>query len=183
MSAHDTGRQTAMMKPTELAYWLNIAPATVRLWAGGEFGRYLSPTGAGGEGRPRLFTERDARIMAFINDMKLRARRREEIHITLQLCEANNWEDLPEMPPAPVGVKTDRLYPEEAVKQITIAQQSSSSAQLAGFITRIDELKAELEHERADKEKLMREIADLRQQMGAIEAELRLWQSGRLKPE
>lgn len=172
-----------MMKPTELAHWLDISPGTIRLWAGGEFARYLSPSGAGGDGRARLFSEQDARVMALINDMKTHGRRRDEIHTELQRLESENWRDLPEMPPAPAGVKTERLYPEEAVKQITIAQQSSANAQLAALQTRVDELKAELEAERGDKEKLLRELAELRQQIGERDAELKLWRAGRIKPE
>jgi DNA-binding transcriptional MerR regulator len=176
-----------MMKPNELAQWLNIATATIRLWAGGEYGRYLSPTGAGGDGRARLFSEQDARIMALINDMKMRGSRREEIHTELQRLQAEDWRDLPEMPTAPIGVKTERLYPEEAVKQITIAQQSSASAQIAALQTRIDELKQELAAERerhesaltAEREKserLLRELAE-------AQTELRLWREGWRKPE
>ena len=180
-----------MIKPTDLAKWLDIAPATIRLWAGGEFARYLSPSGAGGDGRSRIFSEQDARVLALINDMKTRGRRRGEIHAELQRLEADGWQSLPEMPPAPVGVKADRLYPEEAVKQITIAQQSSASAQIAALQDRIDELKDELAAERerrdkelaAERERRDAEVRELTRKLAEAETELRLWREGWRKPE
>src|SRR5215207_369302 len=107
-----------MMKPTELARWLGISPATIRLWAGGEFARYLSPTGAGGDGRWRVFSEQDARIMALVNTMKQQGIQRAELHAELQRLESEGWRSLPEMPPAPAGVDSERLIPERAVKQV-----------------------------------------------------------------
>ena len=168
------------IKPHELARWLGVSPTTIRMWASLEFGRYLSPSGAGGEGRWRVFSEHDARILAYVQMLKQQGLRVEEIHAALARMQADGWQGLPDMPPAPVGVEPERLIPEKAAEKIILSQQSAAGNHIAVLQSQIAELKSELV---AERERRDSEVKELTRKLAEAETELRLWREGWRKPE
>lgn len=171
------------MKTHEIAAHLGIATSTIRTWSNGEFKQYLSPTGQGGEGQYRNFTETDSRILAYVNVMKQQSRPRDEIHMALKRMQGEDWIDLPPMPPAPPGVSPLRMVPESTAETALVTQRSALLREIAIKDERIEQLESE--------------VADLRKQLEAndadhetlliraieAETELKLWRSGRIKPE
>jgi DNA-binding transcriptional MerR regulator len=165
------------MKTKELADWLGVSPATIRLWAtDGEYGRYLTPSGAGGDGRTRHFDDIDARVVAYVSALKARGRTRREIYGELEVLKADNWLALPPMPAAPPGMGAVHMVPESTAQGIIITERAKNSEQIRLLQDRIDELREELADERTEKEKLMRELAE-------AQTELRLWREGWRKPK
>jgi DNA-binding transcriptional MerR regulator len=176
------------MRTKELADWLGLATATIRLWAKDEeFGRYLSPGGAGGDGRRRAFNDIDARVMAHIARLKAQGFDRDELYVALDQLKNGDWEEVPPMPPAPPGMKPILMVPQSTAETAVTSQRQALLKEIVFLQERIEELKSELVEEKergiADRERLLREIGDVRSKLADSEAELRLWRSGRLKPE
>lgn len=169
------------MKPHEVARKINIGVSTVRAWSS-QFSYYLSPSAQGGDGRYRVFVDHDVRVLAFINNMKQRGASVEDITHALDRLKAEDWRDLPMLSGAlPV---VDDLPAESTA--ITAAEQVARQMVLRENVdlrTRIDELQQRLDDKEANQEKLLRELADLRERIGANEIELKLWREGRLKPD
>src|SRR5579871_3148684 len=103
------------MKPEELAKRLNITSAAVRKWAGKDYVEFLSPAAQGLNGARRSFNDNDARIIAWIVQLKNENTPAADIRGILQHSQANNWLDLPELP----GRLEDdvALVPREAVEE------------------------------------------------------------------
>jgi DNA-binding transcriptional MerR regulator len=160
------------MKPAEAAALLGISASTIRSWTTGEFKPYFSPTAQGGSGRFRNLTELDVQILAYINLLKQESTPADEIHATLHRLQADDWSDLP--PIVEVGARTDRV-PVVAESALT-NERRAFLREIAILEHLIEKLEAQLGSERADKEKLIRELVE-------AQTELKLWQSGRLKPE
>lgn len=77
------------MKPSEVAKQLGVKPVTIRSWSD-VFGDYLSPTGAGGDGAHRDFSDDDLRVLYFIKREKDVGRQAEQIKTTLTAMQEND---------------------------------------------------------------------------------------------
>ena len=182
------------MKPSDVAALLGIATSTIRTWTMGEFKQYLSPTGQGGDGKYRNFTERDARIIALINELKRENTPLDDIHGTLKRLQTEDWIDLPPMPPAPPGISPIRMVPELTAETAISTQRHALLREISILQERVEGLEEQLRREKErreeellkaqeGREELLREIADLQRRLGESDVELKLYRSGRLKPD
>lgn len=176
------------MKTKELADWLGVSAPSIRLWATeNEFARYLSPTGAGGEGKTRAFSDEDARILAYIGHLKRQGLSREELYLALDRMEQDDWEDLPPMPPPPASMRSLRMIPEMAADTALSSQKSSLMREISILQDRVETLQETLSNERSQSsekhEALLREIADLRAKLERANTIIELYDEGRLKPK
>lgn len=176
------------MKTKELADWLGVSAASIRLWAtDDEFARYLSPTGAGGEGKTRAFSDEDAQIIAYIALLKRQGLNRDEIFLTLDQMQQDDWLNLPPMPPAPSSMRSLRMIPEMAADTALSSQKTSMLREIAILEDRVEDLEERLSDERSKssekQEALLREIADLRAKLERSNTIIELYEEGRLKPK
>lgn len=158
------------MKSGELAAWLGIAPVTVRLWTK-EYGQFLSPSAIGG-GKTRVFNEQDSRIMAYIAAMKAEGQGRENITATLSSLQADNWRNLPEMPPAPPGVEPISVIPREAAESRIELTRQRLMREVAMLQDTIETLENQLADERQDKARLQSELTEARELLGELRGRL-----------
>lgn len=178
----------------QLADWLSVSEVTIRQWTTGEWGEYLSATAQGGDGRRRYFTEQDARIVAYIWQLKEQGEPKATIHTTLQRMRDENWMNLPDMPPAPPSVGPISMIPREAADSAITQQRAALMREIAMLSERVEQLEDVLDAERQgreedrkrhleevrkqqeamveEREKYMREIADLNRLIGRLEGRL-----------
>jgi DNA-binding transcriptional MerR regulator len=171
------------MKPGEVAVLLGIGRSTVTTWTMGEFKNYLTPSAQGGSGRPRNLTEQDVRILHFINEAKRNNVSSDELHLQLRQMQRDSWQDLPPFPEAPVGMANVPVIPTAAAEASLSAERRSLLREIAMLQSQIEKADIVISHERERNEELLREIAALRQDLGEVQAELRLYRAGRLRPE
>jgi DNA-binding transcriptional MerR regulator len=147
------------MKPEELARRLDVTSAALRKWAGRDYAEFLSPSAQGLNGARRAFSDQDARIIAWIVQLKNDNIPAKEIIQILRNAQANEWRDLPELP----NTAEDQiaLMPREAVEERLQAMKEKFELQLQAAIKERDELQARLSRVEA-------ENSDLRQQLRAI---------------
>jgi DNA-binding transcriptional MerR regulator len=169
------------MKPSEVARILEIAPTTVRAWST-EFSDMLSAGGAGGDGRFRDFTDDDLRILYFIQQEKRSSVPAAEIHESLRQMQARDFVGLPYVPERP-SVARVPMIPAAAAESALDAERRALLREVAFLNEHIDKLEQQLVAERADKEKLLRELGDMHGQLSEARTELKLFRSGRLKPD
>lgn len=148
------------MKPTQLATLLNISPATLRLWSSGDFGKFLSPSAQGANGARRSYSDSDARIVAWIADLKAQNMLTADILGILHKAQADDWRDLPPLR----GIVSDQpipVVPREAVEERVHGLQQRYEL----VVRERDQLKADLErqqHESADTlDQLQQRVIDL----------------------
>jgi DNA-binding transcriptional MerR regulator len=165
------------MKPSDVATIINVSPVTVRAWST-EFAQWMSPTGAGGDGRHRDFTDTDIKVLFYIKTQKASGRNPDEIAAALTSMQgAGEFNNLPlpnenyhaEMPVLPAAVvdETRRaLMRENAMLQ-----------------ERINQLESKLEAQQADRERLLRELGDIRADLKVAETLLDLYKTSKLKPD
>ena len=138
------------MKTKELADWIGVSAPSIRLWATeDEFARYLSPTGAGGEGKTRAFSDEDARILAYIGHLKRQGLSREELYLALDRMQQDDWEDLPQMPPAPASMRSLRMIPEMAADTALSSQKSALMREISILQDQVETLQETLSKERS----------------------------------
>jgi len=154
------------LKTKELADWLGLAPGTIRTWTGGEFKRYLSPTGQGGGGRIRNFTDIDCRVIAFTATLIDNGTPRGEIHISLNRMQADDWADLPPMPAAPPSMGPIRMISQDAAETAITSQRSSSQREISILDERLDKVTEDLESERTRRADLEVELRRVIQELG-----------------
>jgi DNA-binding transcriptional MerR regulator len=176
------------MKTKELADWLGLSPATIRLWSlENEYGGYLSPASMGGDGRMRYFTDIDSRILAHVASLKMQGFTRDEINAALQQLQKTDWADLPPMPGAPPNHGPVRMVPQSTAETAVSAQRTSFAREITILRERVEDLEHELMAQRdrseAKQEALLRELADMKMQLAEAQVELRLYRQGRLKPD
>jgi DNA-binding transcriptional MerR regulator len=165
------------MGPSEVAGMIGVSPVTIRAWSD-QFARFLSPTGAGGDGRHRAFTETDVRVLYFVRQAKASGQKSNDIFATLTRLETTD--DLISLPMPDESPRADM-----PVMAIATADERTKALlrEIVMKDERIAELVAERHAERDDRERLLREIADLQREIGSLSTELRLYQEGRLKPK
>lgn len=153
------------MRASQICASLDIADSTLRKYAV-EYADYLSPSGAGGNGRHRDYTDHDVRVLKLVNDMKRSNQSEANIEITLASLQSGDWERLPAL-----DESTAAIIPSPA-SMVAINQDR---AVMQKEIDMLREQIADMKAERKNVEELVRKLA---------EAELmnRLYESGRLKP-
>lgn len=160
------------MKPSDVSRRIGLAPATVRAWSN-QFARFFSPTGAGGEGRHRAFTEHDIAILNFIKAQKSSGATSDEVMIRLESLAASDYADLPTAPES-INVASVPMIPTIAADRELDAERRALYREIQFLRQQIDQLKAE---NAADRES----VVSLTGRLASAETELELWRSGRLK--
>lgn len=163
------------MKPSQAASMLEIGASTIRAWSV-EFGQYLSPTGAGGDKRFRDFTPRDLEILSLIKGMKFSGRSGAEVHSALKVLQANDWDNLPEIPDAPMNTGNFPTVPTVAADMVLDTERKALMREIGNLRERLDELQA-----RDDAK--TEEIKDLIRRTAEAETLVRLYEEGRLQPK
>ena len=182
------------MKPGDAAQILNIARSTITKWTAGEYRGYLSPSAQGGTGKQRVINDQDLRILAMIKALKDANTPAEEIHAALQQEQRNGWSGLPDMPTAPADMANVPVVPTAAADAALSTERRALLREITTLQERVEHLESKLDEERVERDKLLREIGDLRAQVSEKDAELirqlsraetllELWQTGKLKPE
>lgn len=166
------------MKPHEVAARLRIGGSTVRAWSN-EFGQYLTPSAQGGNGRYRDFIDHDVQVLHYIKSLRNASVPVEEVHLRLQQMAANDWADLPPLSTAPPSMMPLPVVSEDMVQ----AERRNLLQHLAQSQQRVVELEKRIAEQQDEKEALLREISELKEQMGEMRIELKLYREGRLKPE
>lgn len=148
------------MKAHEARKLLDDLPeSTLRKYAQ-DYAEYLSPFAGR---RHREYTDQDVRILRLIVEMKAKRQTQDDIDVTLRSLEAGDWQQLPELPEA-----AQALVPTESSM---IALQTKTS----GLQREIEVLREMLDKEREDRSELL-------QRIGRLEAQIELYESGRLTP-
>jgi DNA-binding transcriptional MerR regulator len=167
-----------MMKPGDLADWLGVSVSTVRAWSSPkDFGDYLSSNAGVGDGRMRNYDERDQRIVAYISDMRRRGFSRDDMVIELNTLRANDWRDLPRMPPKADGQTPSPRTGMSGVEEQSLAiRMSTAMLQIETLNQRINDLETRREQDR-DK------IASLSEEIGRLRMLVELYRTGKLKSD
>lgn len=131
-------------KPQELAELLNLSPATIRKWASEEYGEFLSLNGQGGSGARRSFDEHDARIIAWVSNMKQGNIAAKDILSTLRECRQEGWKTLPALPQAVSAGGAIAVVPREAVEERLAALKDHYELQLVAIQKERDQLQTQL---------------------------------------
>jgi DNA-binding transcriptional MerR regulator len=158
-------RRLKPMKISALVTALNISESSVRNYAT-QYSEYLSPSGMGGGGKHRDFTDHDARVLKLVRDMKFQNIDADNIEITLRSLQQGGWERLP-----PLDGDMKALIPSPGA-------QIEAQAERAVLVREIELLReqiADLKAERADRDELVKKLAE-------AETMIKLYESGRLKP-
>lgn len=161
----------ALMKTKELADYLGIADVTLRQWSSGEWAEYLTP-GARGGGRNRIFTEQDARVLAAIVDMKAAGQTRASIHASLKALQADEWRDLPPMPPPPPGSAPVSMVPREAAEARIDEQRRALVREIGIMQDTITRLETDLQAEREQRADLQTQLTTAREELGELRGKL-----------
>jgi DNA-binding transcriptional MerR regulator len=184
------------MKPAEIAGTLEVSVATVRAWSG-EFKQFLSPNAGGGDGRHRDFSDHDLRILYFVKLQKRSSAPASEIYEALRQMQATDWEGLPYVPQTPTVSKVP-MVPAAAADVALDTERRALLREIASLQERVDDLQRRLDSKDEEiktiinsKDEQIRgvlaenseEIRALTKQLAEVETELKLYRSGRLKPE
>lgn len=167
------------MQTSDLAKWLGLAAVTIRQWSAGEWAQYLSPTAQGGEGRSRVFSERDAQIIAHIARLKASGQDRDSIHAALKSMQADDWRGLPAMPAAPPDFEPIPMIPREAAESTVEQQRRGLMREITMLEDRAERLQDELLIERESKAALQSELTVAREQIGELRGKLAIIESER----
>lgn len=170
------------MKPSELSSILGVSASTIRAWSANEYKRYLTPSGQGGSGASRSFTDLDARILWRVVSLKQQGFTAEDVHADLQRQQAAEWDDLPPMPDT-VGAARVAVVPQAAADNALEYQRRALQREIAMLQERVSTLEAKLDNERINSDKQLREISDLNGQLQRALTLVELYEQGRLKPK
>lgn len=161
------------MKPSDVSTRVGISSVTVRSWSN-QFARFMSPTGAGGDGRHRDFSDVDVRVMYYIKTEKARGQTGDEIAQSLASLQANGaLEDLP-MP-------DDRHLSDVPMLPVAAAEEARKLllAQIATLENRVGSLERQIAAEQAgrrtDNERLLREMNTMQSDLTEARTLLRLY--------
>jgi DNA-binding transcriptional MerR regulator len=161
------------MNSSALVAVLRAPESTIRKFAS-KYAGYLSPSAQGG-GRHRDYTDLDARIIRLIIVMKRENQTDENIETTLSSLQASNWERLPQLDetalsvmPLPGGQIIAGMKESAMLREIEVMQRDHERE--------VNMLREMLKDERADRDELLRRLHEAEQLV-------RLYESGRIKPE
>jgi DNA-binding transcriptional MerR regulator len=173
------------MKPAQIASTLEIAVPTVRAWAA-EYRLFLTSAGAGGEGRHRDFNDLDLRVLYFVREQKRAGIPAEEIHAALRQLQATDWEGLPYVPERPNMAQVP-MVPAVAADMALDTERRSLLREIAMLQERIDDMQKRLDAKDDEIKEVInnknQEVNELTRKLAEVETELKLYRSGRLKPE
>lgn len=161
------------MKPSDVSTRVGISAVTVRSWSN-QFARFMSPTGAGGDGRHRDFADSDIRVLNYIKTEKARGQSGEEIVASLEALQANGaLDDLP-MPDEShhSDVAMLPVAAAEEARKLLLAQIAMLESRASGLER---QLSAEQAGRRADNEKLLREMGGLQSDLSEAKTLLKLY--------
>ena len=168
------------MKPQQLATLLNIAPVTLRNWSRETFKDFLSPNAQGDNGAHRSYDDTDARILAWVAELKAKNTPIDQITTVLTASRLKNWVDLP---PLPGGMSNDEpisVIPREAAEERLFAIEERFKSQLDAIVKERDELRIRLESSQAEMRSQLesartenQELQKRFMELGIREAELR----------
>jgi DNA-binding transcriptional MerR regulator len=153
-------RQEIPMKPQQLAKLLNIADSTLRLWAGKDFTEFLSPKAQGPNGARRSFSAQDARILAWIAQMRAQNMPIGEIRGILKSAQVDDWRNLPPLPGGMANDEPIAVIPLDTAEERIRSIQQRYDMQLQSVIKERDDLKSQLEVVRREIETVRREAAE-----------------------
>lgn len=163
------------MQTHEIAARLGIATSTVRLWTTGEFKQYFSSSAQGG--RRRHFDERDAGILTLIVNLKAESMSADDIHATLKRLQSNDWQGLPDVPPAPPGTEPVQMMPREAAQN----DKRALMREIAVLKDEVENLETELTAERAkheaERSALQSALMAAREELGEMRGRLAVLQT------
>lgn len=161
------------MKPSDVSSRIGISAVTVRGWSN-QFARFMSPTGAGGDGRHRDFSDVDVRVLQYVKTEKARGQSADEISESLALFQANGaLEDLP----------LPHENPHSDVPMLPVAAAEESRKLLLAQIVTLENRSGALERQlseeqrdrRIDHERLLREIGSLQSDLAEAKTLLKLY--------
>ena len=154
------------MKSSAVVAALNMPESTVRKYAH-DYAEYLSPTADTGAGRHRDYTDHDVRVLKLVADMKAAKQNAENIDATLRSLQDSGWERLPAL-----DESASSIIPAPAAMIAAQTERAVMQKEIEMLREQIVELKAE----RADRDELVKKLAE-------AETMLRLYEAGRLKPK
>jgi DNA-binding transcriptional MerR regulator len=160
------------MKPHEVANLIGVDSSTIRNWSR-EYADFFSAQAAGGEGRHRSFTDLDVRLVFYISQLKRSNFTKDEIALALQQVRADSWETLPPLPDSQPSARVP-VVPAAAADAALESERRSLMREIAMLQDRIEKMEGSA---RSDRETIL----ELTRRLATAEAELRLWQDGRLR--
>jgi DNA-binding transcriptional MerR regulator len=161
----------APMRTQQLAEYLGVSTSTIKNWST-EFADFLSESASGGDGTHRYFAGRDARIMAYVADLREQNEALEEIQESLAHLQANDWTALPQMPDAPPGVKPIEMIPEQTARTALEQQRQALMREIAIREEQIDELTGQLTTERDAHDLTRTRLVEAQTHLGHLQGQL-----------
>jgi len=168
------------MKPQQLAALLNVAPVTLRIWSRETFKDFLSPSAQGDNGAHRSYDSTDARILAWVAELKAKNTPVDQITAMLTAARLKNWIDLPPLPGGMANDEPIAVIPREAAQERFIAIEDRYKTQLDIVVKERDELRTRLENTQLEMRNQLesarsenREIQKRLMELSVREAELR----------
>lgn len=163
------------LKTKELADYLGVAPATIRLWSrNDEYGVFLSDVATGGDGSVRSFNEVDARILAYIHILKQQGKRKDEVMETLKHDQSNDWKHLPLMP----GEVVNSVPIDRAIDAVYV-ERSKLIIEIDALEQQLKEARDDIQQERSRNDKLQSRINELERDIGIAKGRLEVMQQER----
>lgn len=146
----------------QVARRLNITGETVRARST-EFKQFLSPTANPPQGRARLYTEQDLRVMTLINAMKAQGAQFDDIHLALSNRKPDELPDLDETN-ASILPMNDRGRISALQAQLAEWQSLATdlTQQLSKTEGKVELLKEQLQEVTEKNERLIAELAILK---------------------
>jgi DNA-binding transcriptional MerR regulator len=151
------------MKPNHLATLLGISGSTLRLWSGKEYAEFLSPNAVGINGAHRSFSDRDARIVAWIATLRGQNTPPVEIIAMLRAAQASDWHNLPPLPGGMANDEPIAVIPREAAEERLTAIEERYELQVQALTKERDAALAQvakLETENADQRTRLNAVTD-----------------------
>lgn len=161
------------MKASAVVATLGIADSTVRKYAD-QYAVYLSPSGTGGGGKHRDYTDHDLRVLKLIRDMKFANTDPDNIEVTLQSLQLDGWERLP-----PLDGDTRAIIQTPATALAASVDKSAMQREIELLREMLD--RAEERAHRAVAEATA-DRDELLHRLHRAELRLELYESGELKP-
>lgn len=167
------------MQPHEAARLLDIHPNTVRTWTSDKrYKRFFSDTAQGGDGSARDLTDDDIRVLHYIDQMKDRGLRADEVEASLEQAQAQGFDRLP-MPVQSDAIARTPVIPVQAAEAAVRGKQDALEIMREEMRERLQEMRELVEYERsrAQEERERYEqsnerIRDLERQVGKLEGKL-----------
>ena len=153
------------MKSSAVVAMLNTPESTIRKYAR-EYAEFMSPSAEATGGRHRDYTDHDVRVLKLIIEMKAARSTQDTIDVTLNSLRDSGWERLPQLDESAAAIIPSPAALIEAQAERAVMQKE---------IDMLREQIADLKAERADRDDLVRKLAE-------AETMLKLYETGRLKP-